>query len=51
MLNTMVADSLMQFADRLENAADFGKELDALLAETVQKHRRIIFNGDNYTDE
>ena len=51
MLNTMVADSLMQFADRLENAADFGKELDALLAETVQKHRRIIFNGDNYTAE
>ena len=51
MLNTMVADSLMQFADRLEKAADFGKELDALLAETVQKHRRIIFNGDNYTDE
>ena len=51
MLNTMVADSLMQFADRLENAADFGKELDALLAETVQKHRRIIFNGDNYNAE
>ena len=51
MLNTMVADSLMQFADRLEKAADFNKELDALLAETVHKHRRIIFNGDNYTDE
>ena len=51
MLNTMMADSLMQFADRLENATDFGKELNALLAETVQKHRRIIFNGDNYTDE
>lgn len=51
MLNTMVADSLMQFADRLEKAKDFGKELDTLLAETLQKHRRIIFNGNNYTDE
>ena len=51
MLNTMVADSLMQFADRLEKAEDFDKELDALLAETVKEHRRIIFNGDNYTAE
>lgn len=51
MLNTMVADSLMEFADRLEKAENFDKELDALLAETVRRHRRIIFNGNNYTKE
>ncbi len=50
-LNTITADILEKFADRLEAAQDFGKELDAVLRETVRKHRRIVFNGDNYTQE
>ena len=51
MLNTAVAEALCQFADRLEGADDFNSALDELLKETVNKHGRIIFNGNNYSDE
>ncbi len=50
-LNTIVADALSDFAERLENAEDFSKEVDNLIAETVHDHKRIIFNGNNYTEE
>ena len=50
-LNTIVADALSQFADRLECAKDFTSELNALIQETIQNHKRIIFNGNNYTEE
>ena len=50
-LNTIVADSLMEFADRLEQAKDFNKELQALVKNTLNAHKRIIFNGDGYTEE
>lgn len=47
-LNTIVANSLKEFADRLESASDFSAELNKLLVETVKKHKRIIFNGNGY---
>ena len=50
-LNTAVAESLRQYADRLENAADFEKELHELIREVIRKHRRIIFNGNGYGEE
>jgi glutamine synthetase len=50
-LNTIVAEELSQIADRLEKATDFNKEVQALLKEIVTKHSRIIFNGNNYSDE
>jgi len=50
-LNTIVAESLRQFADRLETAKDFDAELSSLIRETIKKHKRIIFNGNNYSDE
>ena len=50
-LNTSVAEALCQFADRLENAKDFEKEVRKLLKETVKKHKRILFNGNNYSEE
>jgi len=50
-LNTIVADVISEFADRLENASDFAAEVDAILKETITAHKRIIFNGNNYTDE
>ncbi len=50
-INAIVAEALSQFADRLENAADFNKELTKLLQETIKKHKRIIFNGNGYDDE
>jgi glutamine synthetase len=47
-LNTIVADVLQEFADRLEKARDFNKELAKLIKETIVSHERIIFNGNNY---
>ncbi|MDR3344851.1 MAG: glutamine synthetase III [Oscillospiraceae bacterium] len=50
-LNTIVADVLARFADSLEGAADFESAAKALIKETVVKHARIIFNGNNYAPE
>ena len=50
-LNTIVAEELEQFADVLENANDFMKSLNDLVAKTIREHKRIIFNGNNYSDE
>ena len=50
-LNTIVADELEQFADRLEKADDFNAELDRLIKSTVAEHSRVIFNGDGYSKE
>lgn len=51
MLNTMVADVLGEFADELEAADDFNEALNALIKRTITEHKRIIFNGDGYSDE
>jgi len=50
-LNTAVAEILRQFADRLEKAGDFKSDLASLIKQTFNKHKRIIFDGDNYSDE
>ena len=50
-LNTMVADVLCEFADKLENAKDFDSELHHLIKNTIKEHKKIIFNGNNYSDE
>ncbi len=50
MLNSAVAESLRQYADRLEGAADFQAELHDLIQETITAHKRIIFNGNGYDD-
>lgn len=51
MLNTILAEELRGFADRLEKADDFEAEINKLLAETVKNHKKIIFNGNNYSEE
>ena len=50
-LNTIVADVLQDFADVLEKAEDVKAAAEALVKKTLEEHRRIIFNGDNYSDE
>lgn len=50
-LNTIVAESLSQIADRLEKASDLDSEIDTLLTELVKNHKKIIFNGNGYSDE
>ncbi len=50
-LNAIVAESLSVFADRLEKASDIRKEILDIVLKTIQKHKRVIFNGNNYTEE
>ncbi|MDD4840276.1 MAG: glutamine synthetase III [Clostridia bacterium] len=50
-LNTIVSEELSQFADELEKGKDFKSDLTALIKRTIKGHKRIIFNGNNYTDE
>jgi glutamine synthetase len=49
-LNTAVAESLKQFADKLENSNSFPDELNNLIKATIKEHKRIIFNGNGYDD-
>ena len=51
MLNAAVAESLRQYADRLEGAEDFETALHDLIREIIEKHERILFNGNGYGDE
>ncbi len=51
MLNSAVAESLEQYADRLEGAKDFEAELHELIKETINAHQRILFNGNGYGEE
>lgn len=52
MLNTIVASELSDIADKMEKvpADKFKDELKKLLAEIVKEHKRVIFNGDGYSD-
>jgi len=50
-INSIVADTLREFADKLEKAEDFNVALHDLIVETIKKHKRIIFNGNNYSEE
>ncbi|MBU3878051.1 glutamine synthetase III [Faecalicatena sp. AGMB00832] len=52
-LNTAVAESLRQFSEKLKDVApeDMETAVHKLLKETIQDHKRIIFNGNGYTDE
>ena len=50
-LNTIMAESLSQFADILENADNFDKALQKLVCDTLTAHQRIIFNGNGYSHD
>ncbi len=48
-LNTIVADVLGEIADVLEKSKDVKAEAQKLLQNIASEHRRIVFNGDNYS--
>jgi len=50
MLNTAVAESLRQYADRLEGTPDFDGALHDILRSCIRQHKRIIFNGNGYDE-
>lgn len=50
-LNTIVAEVLCGIADSLENAEDFAAEVQKMLKSIIKEHKRIIFNGNGYSEE
>ncbi len=50
-LNTIVAETLDEFASKLENSGDFISDLQKLVKETIKNHKKIIFNGNGYSDD
>ena len=50
-LNTIVAEELDEFADKLADAPDLEAAVYDLVKETYKAHKRIVFNGNGYTDE
>lgn len=50
-INTAVADVLGDFADVLENTEDFDATVNNLIRNSFKDHKRIVFNGNNYSDE
>ena len=50
-LNTIMAEELEQFADELEAAEDFDAALQELVCRTFTQHKRIIFDGNGYSEE
>jgi len=54
-LNTIVADVLDEVCAKLESDAESGKDfnesLQAVLQDIVKKHKRILFDGDNYSEK
>ncbi len=54
-LNTIMAESLEKMADalssKIKSTKDFDEALSAVISETLKASQKVIFNGDNYTDE
>lgn len=50
-LNTAVAQVLSEFADVLESAPDKIAVIRDIIKESYTKHRRVVFNGNGYSDE
>ena len=52
-LNTAVAEALSQFADELKGTApeDMEHAVHELIKRAIKKHKKVIFNGNGYTEE
>ena len=50
-MNTMVAETLHEFADKLEGAEDLQKAVNRIVRHALKNHGRIIFNGNGYSEE
>ncbi len=50
-INTIVAESLESFTEVLEKSTNFTEDLQKLIKDTIKTHKKIIFNGNNYSKE
>ena len=51
MINTIMAEELNEFCDEIEKADDKEKAIKELIKKTFTEHRRVVFNGDGYSEE
>ncbi|MGC6177691.1 glutamine synthetase III [Lacrimispora sp. 38-1] len=49
-LNTITAEAFKEAADVLEKAEDFDTAVHDMIKEQLAAHRRVIFNGNGYSD-
>ncbi|MDD5698522.1 MAG: glutamine synthetase III [Victivallaceae bacterium] len=52
-LNAIIAEALDGISEKLEKCTpeNFNPELQKILQAIIKRHKRVIFNGDNYTAE
>ncbi|MDR2431360.1 MAG: glutamine synthetase III [Candidatus Margulisbacteria bacterium] len=50
-LNTIVAEALDELATRLEKTKNLNAEVTAYVKEVIEKHGRVIFDGNGYTED
>lgn len=50
-LNAIVAEAFCEAADILEKSDDFDKDVHELIKKYMTEHKRIVFNGNGYSDE
>ncbi|MCK5213813.1 MAG: glutamine synthetase III [Candidatus Omnitrophica bacterium] len=54
-LNTIIAEALDEICTELEFAnevkKDFNETLQTILQDIIKKHKKILYNGDNYTED
>ena len=50
-ISTIVAEAFCEAADVLEKSDDFEHDVNCLIAENMRNHRRVLFNGNGYSEE
>ena len=50
-ISTIVAEAFCEAADVLEKSTDFEHDVNRLIAENMRNHRRVLFNGNGYSEE
>ncbi|NLW11038.1 MAG: glutamine synthetase type III [Clostridiaceae bacterium] len=50
-LNTIVAEILSRYAEQLEGAKNVADVVNSLIKTAVKDHKRVIFNGNGYSDD
>ena len=50
-ISTIVAEAFCEAADVLEKSDNFERDVNRLIAENMRNHRRVLFNGNGYSEE
>ena len=50
-LNAIIAESLSEFAEKLENTTDTNQTIIEIINQTIKENGRILYSGDNYSKE